>query len=155
MNWRTTRPGRGWIEGLAGKDDVKGGQERLVPVEEVGAQRLRVIGERGVTVGTDSRAMLHHVVWHGHQVQCLARVAQLSTWLLPALLAQALGLALEAVTAGGIAAVVAILGEACLQVVQTCQQRKVLLAQALILGFELGKPATGAVCSVMSGAGGL
>ena len=45
--------------------------------------------------------------------------------------------------------VVAILGEACLQVLHTCQQRKVLLAQVLILGFELGNPVVGRHVSML------
>jgi hypothetical protein len=49
----------------------------------------------------------------------------------------------------GLAAVVAILGEADFQVLHTCQHRKALLAQALILGFELGNPLVGRHVSML------
>ena len=56
---------------------------------------------------------------------------------------------MKAVTSGGLASGVAILGEARLQILHTYPQRKVLLAQALILGFELGNPGIGRHVSML------
>ena len=55
MNWRTTRPGGGWIEGLAGKDGVKGGQERVALL----AQALILGFELGNPVVGRHVSMLH------------------------------------------------------------------------------------------------
>src|SRR5260370_20642723 len=84
--------------------------------------------------------MLDPLVRRRHQPQRLAPMAQLSARLLTALLAQALRLALQAVTAGGLAAIVAILGQAGFKVADVGPQLLDPLALLRDHGFQFGDP---------------
>ncbi len=67
--------------------------------------------------------MFHHGVGYRHQVQRLPPVAQLPPRLLATRLPQALGLALQSVARRRLAAVLAVLGRARLQVAHLRSQR--------------------------------
>jgi hypothetical protein len=128
---------------LAHHQTHHGGQlVHLAPLVE----HHRGVAERRPALRTDGGPMLDHLLGHRHQVPRLAPVAQLSRLparFLAAPLAQALRLAPEPVAAGRFGAVVAIRGQPGFQLLHTRQQRDVLLAQALILGFEVGNPLVG------------
>lgn len=113
------------------------------------AQHHRGVAQRRLALLTHRRAMLHHRVGSGQQMQRLALMAELSTQLLAALHAQALRLAFEAVAAGRLAAVVAVLGQASFQLLHTRQQRHVLLAQLDDGGFQFGDAFLGAHASML------
>ncbi len=85
--------------------------------------------------GADRRAVLHHGVGGRHQVQRLAAVAQLPARLFAAAPAQALRPALQSVARGRLAAVVAVLGRAGLQLLHAGQQGRHLRSQRGVLGF--------------------
>src|SRR5262245_23372909 len=70
-------------------------------------------------------------------------MAQLPARLLAARLAQALGLAAQAVAGGWLATIVAVLGQPSLPLLHACQQQGDLLALLGILDFEFGDPGFG------------
>ncbi len=104
------------------------------------------LAQRRLALRTDGRPMLHHLVRSRHQVQRLAPMPQLSARLLAALLAQALRLAPQPVTAGWLAAVVAILGQACFQLLHTRQQRQRSARAGAHSRLRVGQSARQASC---------
>jgi len=95
--------------------------------------------EGRLTRRAHGRAMLDHLVRGSYQMQCLAAVAQLPARLLaaaPALAARPL--APQRVARRWFAAVVAILGQARLQLLHACQKLVILRERLLQLGAQLG-----------------
>ncbi len=102
---------------------------------------LPFLFQRRLTGRTDARPVFDDNVGGSHQMQRLARVAQLPAWLLARLPAQAAcpgRLPLQPIRGGRLATIVAILGQPCLQVMHTRQQPGNLLTLLGNFGFTLG-----------------
>jgi hypothetical protein len=102
-----------------------------------------VLAQPRLASGADGWPLLHHLVRRADQPQRLAAMPQLSAWLLAALLAQTAALARQAVTAGRLAAVTAILRQSRFQVSYPLHEGLHLLTQRGVLRSQLGISSSG------------
>jgi hypothetical protein len=116
--------------------DVEAQRRQVVHLAAFAQHHRRVL-QRRLKVRAAARAMFDLVVWRRHQPQRLTPMSQLPTRLLATALPQALGLPLESVARRRLAAVVAVLGQPCFQLLHARHQCRHLRALGCILGFEL------------------
>jgi hypothetical protein len=118
--------------------DLQACSGQVVDLSPFAHNHRRVCRQRRLAAPTHHWPLLDDDIRRHDQPQCLPAMPQLSARLLATPPAQTARLARQAVTAGRLAAVVAILPQSRFQVAHPRQERLHLLTQCGVLGFQLG-----------------